>query len=469
MARRAFFQFEDNGPEKANFKFDKCDKVKAVFKIDPPTVNYELLINKPKINHVELIGDKSLEDLGIITAITNLIHEHNISEDAHEYIRNLIYQETADREAADTILQQNIDEEARVRAEQDSAIREALEQEAIIRTEQDQLLQRNIEQEAQERQSTDQTLQTNIDNEARDRQIADNNLHGEVVAESLLRENADTILGGQITAETTAREQADTALGNRIDSIDELIPVEASSSNKLADKEFVVDKIKTYGASFRGSWATWASVPTNPNLYPEDADGNRTPDANDYMIVVADETQDGGTWKYVYTGVWTTDEKSGWKAEYEIEKSPFTPEQQAAIDSGITSALVGQITTNENDISDINTTLSGYGNIVTHNVNEFATASQGALADTAVQPDDLAEVATSGDYEDLTNKPTIGSGTITFIQGEEEKGSINVNQTGDTVITLDKGGDDLFNIDGGKANSVYIIDIQKIDGGNAEG
>lgn len=32
------------------------------------------------------------------------------------------------------------------------------------------------------------------------------------------------------------------------------------------------------------------------------------------------------------------------------------------------------------------TTIAGYGNIVTHNANEFATASQGAKADSAVQP-----------------------------------------------------------------------------------
>lgn len=36
-----------------------------------------------------------------------------------------------------------------------------------------------------------------------------------------------------------------------------------------------------------------------------------------------------------------------------------------------------------------------------------ATAAQGAKADTAVQPDDLATVATTGSYTDLTNKPTI--------------------------------------------------------------
>lgn len=39
----------------------------------------------------------------------------------------------------------------------------------------------------------------------------------------------------------------------------------------------------------------------------------------------------------------------------------------------------------------------------------FATAAQGALADTAVQPADLATVATSGAYADLTGTPTLGT------------------------------------------------------------
>jgi len=38
-----------------------------------------------------------------------------------------------------------------------------------------------------------------------------------------------------------------------------------------------------------------------------------------------------------------------------------------------------------------------------------ASKAQGDRADTAVQPDDLASVATSGDYDDLTNKPTLGT------------------------------------------------------------
>ena len=39
----------------------------------------------------------------------------------------------------------------------------------------------------------------------------------------------------------------------------------------------------------------------------------------------------------------------------------------------------------------------------------FASTAQGGLADTAVQPADLYTVATSGDYDDLSGKPTLGT------------------------------------------------------------
>lgn len=54
-------------------------------------------------------------------------------------------------------------------------------------------------------------------------------------------------------------------------------------------------------------------------------------------------------------------------------------------------------------------TIATYGNIVTHNVSEFATAAQGTKADTAVQPGNLATVATTGSYNDLTDTPVIPS------------------------------------------------------------
>jgi hypothetical protein len=47
------------------------------------------------------------------------------------------------------------------------------------------------------------------------------------------------------------------------------------------------------------------------------------------------------------------------------------------------------------------------GTAAASNTGDFATSAQGSLADTAVQPGDLATVATTGDYDDLTDKPTI--------------------------------------------------------------
>jgi hypothetical protein len=49
----------------------------------------------------------------------------------------------------------------------------------------------------------------------------------------------------------------------------------------------------------------------------------------------------------------------------------------------------------------------GLGTAATTASTDYATAAQGATADSAVQPGDLATVATSGSYNDLSNKPTI--------------------------------------------------------------
>ncbi len=51
----------------------------------------------------------------------------------------------------------------------------------------------------------------------------------------------------------------------------------------------------------------------------------------------------------------------------------------------------------------------GLGTAAVAATGDFATAAQGGLADTAVQPADLATVATSGSYNDLANLPTLGT------------------------------------------------------------
>lgn len=55
----------------------------------------------------------------------------------------------------------------------------------------------------------------------------------------------------------------------------------------------------------------------------------------------------------------------------------------------------------------------------------------------------LADVATSGDFDDLINKPTIptvGNGTVTINQGGTQKGTFTLNQSGNVTINLEAGG-----------------------------
>ena len=82
-----------------------------------------------------------------------------------------------------------------------------------------------------------------------------------------------------------------------------------------------------------------------------------------------------------------------------------------------------------------------------------AGASKGA---TAVQPGDLATVATSGSYNDLSNKPTIGDGTITIKQSGTIKGTFTTNQTGNTEIDLDAGGTGAVSSVNGQTGTVVL-------------
>lgn len=138
---------------------------------------------------------------------------------------------------------------------------------------------------------------------------------------------------------------------SQITEIQRVIPATANPENQLADQGFVNSSIQTATAYFRGDWATWADVPSDPSLYPVDATGNRTPTTNDYMVVITDEQTNGGTWRYKYTGLWSEQGKSGWQAEYQVNETPFTAAQNAALNSGVTAQAVADIATNKSNIT----------------------------------------------------------------------------------------------------------------------
>lgn len=128
---------------------------------------------------------------------------------------------------------------------------------------------------------------------------------------------------------------------SRIGNVETLVPAQASEQNQLADKSFVNSSVQTATANFRGNWATWNDVPTSANDYPADYAGDKTPTVNDYLVV-QDVVVEGneGTWRYKYSGVWATDGKNGWLPEYQVNETPMTAAQLAAINSNITASKV---------------------------------------------------------------------------------------------------------------------------------
>ena len=165
------------------------------------------------------------------------------------------------------------------------------------------------------------------------------------------------------TADNTAWDTTPTANSTKpvtsngiytaISTINSKIPNEASSSNQLADKNYVNDAINQFSAYYitknaQGDpFATKAEL-TNATVFYSGG-SVRVPTTNDYCIVLADESKQSSTGvdpttRYSYQG-------NQWEYQYTINDTPLTAAQLAAINSGITSTLVGQITTNQTDIA----------------------------------------------------------------------------------------------------------------------
>lgn len=79
------------------------------------------------------------------------------------------------------------------------------------------------------------------------------------------------------------------------------------------------------------------------------------------------------------------------------------------------------------------------GTAASASATDFATAAQGVKADTAVQPSALATVATTGQYSDLSGKPTIptvNDGTLTISQNGTVISTFSANQSGNTSVNI---------------------------------
>ena len=106
--------------------------------------------------------------------------------------------------------------------------------EATAREAADQLLQGNIDNEKAERETADTALQGNITSEANSRQTADDTLNTLISQEVQNRESADTALSGRITAvETGLADETDRATTEEQKIRDEMKQTEAEELSNL--------------------------------------------------------------------------------------------------------------------------------------------------------------------------------------------------------------------------------------------
>ena len=154
-----------------------------------------------------------------------------------------------------------------------------------------------------------------------------------------------------------------TDISNEVESIENKIPAQASSSNQLADKDFVNSSIATNTATFRGTFNSVAEL--------EAYSGEK--DNNDYAFVTGVDSL-GNTYydRYKYNGV-------SWVYEYRLNNSSFTSAQWASINSGATTQSINQISTNTTNINSLQTSKQDVIpdlDLIIENANKGALATQ---------------------------------------------------------------------------------------------
>ena len=334
-----------------------------------------------------IIVDPTYEVVGSITfatvgGSTSVQADWNVTNpDSPAYIKNkptvytkqqtdaMVAQERQARQQADTTL------DGKITANTNAIAAEKSRAEAA-----EQSLQTAIGNEATRAQQEEQGLQTAIGAEETRARSAEQGLQTAIGAEETRARGAEQGLQTAIGAEETRAKAAEKQNADDIDDIEAVIPAQASAQNQLADKNFVNSSIATNTANFVGTYNSLAELQAVQN-----------PTNNDYGFVIEyDEAGNEYYDRYKYVA-----SSQQWLFEYKVESTPFTAAQWAAIQSGITSALVTKLTdlpTNaelQQALTLINTTLAGKAN-----------------------SSDLAPVATSGSYNDLTNKPTIPAAQV---------------------------------------------------------
>ena len=166
-------------------------------------------------------------------------------------------------------------------------------------------------------------------------------------ATTYTKQETDAAIDADVLVEENRAKAAEKQNADDIDAIEEKIPAAASSSNQLADKQFVNSSIATNTATFRGAYnlvsdLSLTTAATQSQIGTALAGAISTADNNDYAFVQiptsdATPTVIARVDRYKFDG-------TDWSFEYSLNNSGFTAAQWDAINSAITSGLVTKLT-----------------------------------------------------------------------------------------------------------------------------
>lgn len=353
------------------------------------------------------VGDEAERATQAEQALRESLSEHGqLAEEEFQKVNSAIESETSRAQEAEAHLQQEIaseveraeGEESRIESllqdevsrakEAESALSQDIEEETNRAEQAEASLTSALSQEQEQRILGDTTLDSKIDKEIQDRESGDSQNSQAIQAETSRAQEAESTLQANIDAEENRAVQVEGQLSTRLTSIEEKIPNQASATNQLADKAFVNSSIQQMAANRVTYDAQGSPFPTRAILLSSQTYYHNgavyTPDEHDYALVTADEGAPtpftGGQTRFEWTG-------SGWEYAYGINERPFTSEEWAAIESGVTAEKVAEIGTKlpmNTTQNSLYGTDSGGSQIMVPR-SSFATSAQGQKADTAYQ------------------------------------------------------------------------------------
>ena len=251
-----------------------------------------------------------------------------------------------------------------------------------------------------------------------------------------------TSLGKADAAAPQATTYTKTEVDNTILGITEKIPSQASSTNQLADKDFVNSSIETNTATFKGTYnlvsdLSLTTSATTAQIATAIASTVSNADNNDYVFVQiptadATPTEIARVDRYKYNG-------TAWAYEWSLNNSSFTAAQWEAINSGITSGLVSKLSALPTN-SELTTLLNGKVDKVEGkglSTEDYTTAEKtklGGIA-TGAQVNILEGVQVDGTDLTITNKKVnvVISGKADKVSGATNGNLAGLNASGNLV------------------------------------